>query len=222
MEIAWVHAQVDFGYFGPPEEHLLWTEEEREATYITAEDPSSEIAGEVAAAFAATAIAFNETGMYAPAPSIQQSFAAWHVAMTPAVDGVGATQSGMRCQSDQFFPAGPSDALLCGADPDYSKRLIKHATQMLDFGLDHPGSYMLSKQDGLRDHGKHYPSSNYNDEMAWGALWLYKATGVRNIPSLLLSSPSCIAFLNLQQCHDQQQTALQACLQSCVMCCAPS
>ncbi|CAK0782162.1 hypothetical protein CVIRNUC_005591 [Coccomyxa viridis] len=116
-------SEVDFGYFGPPEEHLLWTEEEREATYITPEDPSSEIAGEVAAAFAATAIAFNET------------------------------------------------------DPDYSKELIRHAKQMLDFGLDHPGSYMLSKQDGLRDHGKHYPSSNYNDEMAWGALWLFKATG---------------------------------------------
>ena len=64
------HAQVDFGYFGPPEEHLLWTEEEREATYITPEDPSSEIAGEVAAAFAATAIAFNETGVTAPAYSI--------------------------------------------------------------------------------------------------------------------------------------------------------
>ena len=64
------HAQVDFGYFGPPEEHLLWTEEEREATYITPEDPSSEIAGEVAAAFAATAIAFNETGVTATAYSI--------------------------------------------------------------------------------------------------------------------------------------------------------
>ena len=54
--------QVDFGYFGPPEEHLEWTEEEREATYITPDDPSSEIAGEVTATFAATAIAFKETG----------------------------------------------------------------------------------------------------------------------------------------------------------------
>ena len=53
---------------------------------------------------------------------------------------------------------------------------------MLDFGLEHPGSYMKSKQEGLKDHGKHYPSSNYNDEMAWGALWLYFATGVRWLP----------------------------------------
>lgn len=70
IEIDLCTVQVDFGYFGPPEEHLLWTEEEREATYITPEDPSSEIAGEVAAAFAATAIAFNETGVTAPAYSI--------------------------------------------------------------------------------------------------------------------------------------------------------
>ena len=55
-------AQVDFGYFGPPEEHLEWTEEEREATYITPEDPSSEICGEVAATFAASAMALRETG----------------------------------------------------------------------------------------------------------------------------------------------------------------
>jgi hypothetical protein len=39
--------QTDFGYFGPPEEHLMWTQEEREVTYITPEDPSSEICGEV-------------------------------------------------------------------------------------------------------------------------------------------------------------------------------
>ncbi len=57
-----LRAQVDFGYFGPPEEHLEWTEEEREATYITPEDPSSEICGEVAATFAASAMALRETG----------------------------------------------------------------------------------------------------------------------------------------------------------------
>ena len=51
--------------------------------------------------------------------------------------------------------------------------------QMLEFGMEHPGSYMKSKSEGLKDHGKHYPSSNTNDEMAWGALWLYFATGVR-------------------------------------------
>ena len=66
----------------------------------------------------------------------------------------------------------------CAAEPEYAEELIKHAKQMLEFGLAHPGSYMTSKQEGLKDHSKHYPSSNYNDEMAWGALWLHLATEV--------------------------------------------
>ena len=56
-----LRAKVDFGYFGPPEEHLQWTQEEREVTYITPEDPSSEICGEVAAAFAASSLALRNT-----------------------------------------------------------------------------------------------------------------------------------------------------------------
>lgn len=49
---------------------------------------------------------------------------------------------------------------------------------MLDFGTEHGGSYMKSKLEGLVDQAKHYPSSNYNDELSWGAIWLYFATGV--------------------------------------------
>ncbi|BDA42119.1 Endoglucanase B [Coccomyxa sp. Obi] len=116
-------SEVDFGYFGPPEEHLQWTQEEREVTYITPEDPSSEICGEVAAAFAASSLALRDT------------------------------------------------------HPEYADKLVEHAKQMLEFGMEHPGSYMKSKLEGLKDHGKHYPSTNYNDEMALGAVWLYFATG---------------------------------------------
>lgn len=60
----------------------------------------------------------------------------------------------------------------------YADKLVEHAKQMLEFGIEHPGSYMKSKLEGLKDHGKHYPSTNYNDEMALGAVWLYFATGV--------------------------------------------
>ena len=53
--------QVDFGYFGPPEEHYKWTKEKREGVYVTPEEPSSEIGGEMAAALGAAAVAFHET-----------------------------------------------------------------------------------------------------------------------------------------------------------------
>lgn len=67
---------------------------------------------------------------------------------------------------------------MCGR---YADKLVEHAKQMLEFGMEHPGSYMKSKQEGLKDHGKHYPSTNYNDEMALGAVWLHFATGVRTL-----------------------------------------
>ncbi len=79
------------------------------------------------------------------------------------------------------------------AEPEYAEKLIKHAKQMLEFGLAHPGSYMTSQLEGLKDHSKHYPSSNYNDEMAWGALWLHLATGVSQAvqhPEILLYGPA--------------------------------
>ena len=53
--------QVDFGYFGPPEEHFKWTKERREGTYVTPEDPSSEVGGEMAAALASASVALRQT-----------------------------------------------------------------------------------------------------------------------------------------------------------------
>ena len=53
--------QVDFGYFGPPEEHYKWTKERREGTYVTPDDPSSEVGGEMGAALAAAAVAIRPT-----------------------------------------------------------------------------------------------------------------------------------------------------------------
>ena len=76
----------------------------------------------------------------------------------------------------------------------YADKLVEHAKQMLEFGIEHPGSYMKSKLEGLKDHGKHYPSTNYNDEMALGAVWLYFATGVRT-PNILKDSLKLCMFL---------------------------
>lgn len=52
---------MDFGYFGPPEEHYKWTKEKREGTYVNADDPSSEVGGEIAAALAAASVALRQT-----------------------------------------------------------------------------------------------------------------------------------------------------------------
>lgn len=52
----------------------MWTQEEREVTYITPEDPSSEICGEVAAAFAASSLAMRDTNPeYGPLSNMQSA-----------------------------------------------------------------------------------------------------------------------------------------------------
>ncbi|CAO3608153.1 unnamed protein product [Cunninghamella echinulata] len=61
-----IELDVDFNYWGPPEEYEQWvpTGLPHEASYITPDNPSSEIVGEYSAALAATSIAwkpYNET-----------------------------------------------------------------------------------------------------------------------------------------------------------------
>ena len=87
----------------------------------------------------------------------------------------GQDIAGAQRLTSQYQQPEPSGQC---AEPEYADELIEHAKQMLEFGMEHSGSYMKSKVEGLVDQAKHYPSSNYNDELSWGAIWLYFATGV--------------------------------------------
>ena len=59
-------------------------------------------------------------------------------------------------------------------DPAYSALLIKHARELYDFADRYRGRY----SDCITDASGFYRSwSGYNDELVWGALWLYQATG---------------------------------------------
>ena len=77
--------------------------------------------------------------------------------------------------------AGETAAALAAAsivfkssDPDYSKNLLHHAKQLWNFGDTYRGKY----SDSIPDANLHYKSwSGYEDELAWGAAWLAKATG---------------------------------------------
>ncbi len=58
------------------------------------------------------------------------------------------------------------------SDPAYSAELLNHAISLYDFGDQYRGFYTDPIPAGCC-----YPSGNYYDELVWGALWLYKATG---------------------------------------------
>lgn len=53
-----------------------------------------------------------------------------------------------------------------------SNKLLEHAKQLYDFAEKHRGKY----SDSITDAKNFYPSSNDEDELVWGAAWLYWAT----------------------------------------------
>ncbi|KAJ9580331.1 hypothetical protein L9F63_004011, partial [Diploptera punctata] len=57
------------------------------------------------------------------------------------------------------------------ADPSYSTTLLNHAEQLFEFADTFRGNYSKVLDPAF------YTSSGYEDELVWGALWLYKATG---------------------------------------------
>lgn len=76
--------------------------------------------------------------------------------------------------------AGESAATLAVAsmafthsDPTYAGILLDHAEALYRFADTYRGFYM----NGINDAYGYYPSSHYHDELVWGALWLYRATG---------------------------------------------
>lgn len=59
-------------------------------------------------------------------------------------------------------------------DPAYAARLLTHARELYTFADTYRGKY----SDSIPDAANYYNSySGYNDELVWGAAWLYKATG---------------------------------------------
>jgi hypothetical protein len=119
-----VELDVDFNYWGPPEEYEEWvpTGLPHKAYYISPDNPSSEIIGEYSASLAAISIPWKKHN-----------------------------------------PAFADDLL------DRAKRLYKFAT-------DHPGSYVTSRQNAFQWATFWYPSTRYEDELAWSAAWIYAAT----------------------------------------------
>jgi hypothetical protein len=58
-------------------------------------------------------------------------------------------------------------------DPDYSATLLEHAIELYDFADNYRDVYSNSITDAA---GYYLSYSGYNDELVWGAIWLYRAT----------------------------------------------
>lgn len=58
-----------------------------------------------------------------------------------------------------------------------SSTYLKHAEELYVLATKYPGSYQDLKGACLMQHGMLYKSEGYEDELAWAAAWLFKATG---------------------------------------------
>lgn len=61
-------------------------------------------------------------------------------------------------------------------DPNYAKLLVNRAEELWELGNEKPGKYSDYYSEAT---ASIYKSSAYEDDMAYGAVWLYKATGNR-------------------------------------------
>lgn len=62
------------------------------------------------------------------------------------------------------------------SDPAYSATLLQHARELYEFGDTYRGLYTDENAGNIPADGT-YTSGNFQDELTWGALWLYQATG---------------------------------------------
>lgn len=82
----------------------------------------------------------------------------------PGSDLAGETAAAMAAASMAFRKT----------NPHYSHLLLQHAQQLFEFGDRYRGEYDKS----VRVASSYYASvSGYKDELLWGAMWMYRATG---------------------------------------------
>jgi hypothetical protein len=87
---------------------------------------------------------------------------------------IDAQHPGSDLASEVAASLAASSMLFKGSNPAYAAELIKHAKELYQFADKYRGLY----HEAIPDVVDFYKSwSGYTDELVWGALWLYIATG---------------------------------------------
>jgi len=87
---------------------------------------------------------------------------------------VTAAKPGSELAGEGAAALAAASILFQSDDPAYAATLLTHARQLYDFAYTYRGTYTAA----IPDAANYYNSySGYNDELVWGAAWLYRATG---------------------------------------------
>jgi len=106
----------------------------------------------------------DDHAWWGPAEVMQMARPSYKITTScPGSDLAGETAAAMAASSIVFRPT----------DSTYANTLLDHAKQLYSFADTYRGKY----SDCITDAGGFYNSwSGYNDELVWGAIWLYRAT----------------------------------------------
>ncbi len=101
---------------------------------------------------------------WGPAEVMQMARPSYRITTScPGSDLAGETAAALAAASIAFRPTNPT----------YANTLLSHARQLYSFADNYRGKY----SDCITDAAGYYQSwSGYNDELVWGAIWLYRAT----------------------------------------------
>ncbi len=87
---------------------------------------------------------------------------------------IDASCGGSDLAGETAAAMAASSMVFRSSDPAYADTLVSHARQLYAFADTVRGKY----SDCITDASAFYNSwSGYNDELVWGAIWLYRATG---------------------------------------------
>jgi endoglucanase len=172
-------AYVSTGQLNNALDQLKWATD----YFIKAHPTANELYGQIGTGGA-------DHGWWGPAEVMQMARPAFRVTTScPGSDLAGETAAAMAAASIAFRPT----------DPAYANTLLSHARQLYSFADTYRGKY----SDCITDASGFYNSwSGYNDELVWGAIWLYRAT---NEQAFLDKAQSYYANLS-----NQQQTTIKS------------
>jgi endoglucanase len=82
---------------------------------------------------------------------------------------INASKPGSDLAAEVAASFASASILFRATDSAYADQLLNHAQALYKFAYQYQGRYSNVITDTA------YPSSNYNDDLAWGAVWLHKA-----------------------------------------------
>jgi chitodextrinase len=144
--------------------------------FIKAHTAPNELFGQVG-------VGGTDHAWWGPAEVMQMARPAFKITSTcPGSDLAGETAAALAAASMVFR----------ATDPTYADTLVQHARQLYSFADAFRGTYSQCISDAA---GFYNSFSGFNDELVWGAIWLFRATGES---SFLAKAQSAYASLSTQ------------------------